>query len=828
MDSGAETRPADKPNAAPEGSWLQENVWKPMVAGSGVLQVYNTFAGENSKADIPQVHHAKVGTVDWMTQNLSSAAGAIIPYVLAGKAMGAGMRGVGAKLGAEGAVGRALASDRGALILGAGAYDFTKAPNAGETRVGNALGTMTAFTVFEVGNAKLGLNKSLPMMTSSVREFSKQVAGRSVVGAVGATSGLEASHLYSTGRFADAKDVYNAMATGAFLNTALPVVQHGAGKAVDGINTATGRGVPVNRYLQNRGWENIPELKDAANSHLFARVLDVKPDKPVKPGVNRVEMTPQDTPVQLAAKLGELKKPYEAQQTIAAPLVSEIAKTGEARKEVTVTEVVKPVERVPLSPEQATTLKSAADFAHELTARFPQVDANGNINYYLAGSLATMLLIEGGGKMVPTKGTAINAFESPASLAIPEAGMNHLSTFIRKIGDLDFMPLKDYSKQEVKLGKGGTGPAFEELSPSARNIFKESQDGSKVMTDPVSSKGDHAGVAVEVGGKTFYIANPVDALSYKLIHAAESFGGSESKVPTMNKDFSALLNGLESVYPRETLVRAVSDAVNQYNKNSPNGLYVRDYHPGMSPELKSFFKDVVALDPNASYLSGLKFGHERSIGILRVLGRMESDASKRQLIDFINNHKEAIDLWQPTDSLHNRMAVAAEILKSPELLKKIESQVKGEPTQEAIAEALRTYTGTLRDVGRTMPEGSLERTPVTSYLLDNLMRVSEAGLASELNTINALMQKGADPFSIFMIMDAKYLRGESRTSVLNDLQAAALNLPPDKVAKFLYEYKNAVAETTEFNRSTNQWLEITDAERPSRVHSVMSAYGLSR
>lgn len=806
MDSGAEIRPADKPTAASD-SWLQENVWKPMVAGSGVLQVYNTFAGENNKADIPQVHHAKVGTVDWMTQNLSSAAGAIIPYVAAGKAMGAGMRGVGAKLGAEGAVGRVFASESTAMVLGAGAYDFTKAPNLGESRLGNALGTMTAFTVFEAGNAKLGLNKGLPMMTSSVREFTKQIAGRSVVGAMGATSGLEVSHLYSTGRFADAKDAYNAMATGAFLNTALPVVQHGAGRAIDGINNATGRGVPVNRYLQNRGWENTPELKDVAKNHLFARVLDVKPDQTVKPVSNRVEMTAQDSPATLAAKLSELKKPYETQAPV---------------------EVLKASERIELTQEQATTLRSASDFAHELTAKFPQVDANGNINYYLAGSLATMLLVEGGGKMVPTKGTALHSFESAGAISIPESGMNHLSTFIRKIGDLDYLPLKDYSKQEVKLGKGGAGPAFNELSASARNVFKESKDGSKVMADPVASKGDHAGVAVEVGGKIFYIANPVDALAYKLIHAAESFGLSEAKVPTMNRDFAALLHGLESVHPRETLVRAVSDAVSQYNKNSPNGLYMRDYHPGISPELKSFFRDVIALDPNASYLSGLKYGHERSFGILRILARMEADASKRQLIDFINNHRESVDLWQPTESLHNRMVVAAEVLKNPELMQKLKSYIKGEPTQVSVAEALKTYSGMIRDVGKTLPENSIERAPVNSYLLDDLMRVRESSLASELNTIGSLLQKGADPFSIFMIMDSRYVSGESRAKVLSDLQQAASYLPSDRIANFLYEYKNAVAETSELDRATNKWIQITDAERPARAQNVMSAYGLTR
>jgi hypothetical protein len=174
------------------------------------------------------------------------------------------------------------------------------------------------------------------------------------------------------------------------------------------------------------------------------------------------------------------------------------------------------------------------------------------------------------------------------------------------------------------------------------------------------------------------------------------------------------------------------------------------------------------------------------------------------------------------------MAVAAEVLKNPEQLQKLKSYIKGEPTQESVADALKTYSGMIREVGRTLPENSMERAPVNSYLLDDLMRVRESSLASELNTIGSLLQKGADPFSIFMIMDSRYVSGESRAKVFSDLQQAASNLPSDKIGNFLYEYKNAVAETSELDRATNKWIQITNAERPARAQNVMSAYGLAR
>lgn len=706
-----------------------------MVAGSGVVQIYNTFASE--KAELPRVQHKDIGSGEWMVQSVSSAAGAILPYVLAGKVVGTGMKALGAELRLGATVGRALASDRAALVLGAGTYDFIKAPNANETRMGNALGTMTAFTAFELGNSKFGLNKSLPLMTRSAKDFSAQVLGRSVVGAGGAVAGLEVSHLYSTGKLADTRDVYNTMATGAFLNTALPAVQHGVGRAIEGVKQ--------NSFLRRQEQQ-------------IARPL-------------------------------EIKEPFS------------------------------------FSAEQKANLRSASDFAHELTAKFPQVDANGNLNYYLAGSLATMLLIEGGGKMTPPKGSSSPVFESGSPVAISEAGMAHLSNFVRKIGDLDYVPLEGYKTQEGRMGKGG-GILYEDLSPSARAIFKESPNGNAVMNDPVSLVGEPRPVSVEVNGKTFYIANPVDALAYKLIHAAESSGANQTKIATMNNDFGALLKTLETAYPREQLVQTVYETMNAYNKTSPNGLHMREGNSPFSPELQSFFKEVISSDPSAPHLNRLQYGHERSVGILRILGRMKSDESKTQLVDFINENRSSIDLTQPTLSHSNRMIVAAEVLKNPKQLELLNGKIKGEVTQESVAEALNVHTGTFREVAKTLPEGALEHQPVSSYMLNVLMEVREGSLAKDLRTIDMLTQKGVDPFSLIDIFKAEYAKGENHGNVMADLQTAASAIPADKLGNFVYKYKEAISERSELDFAANKYRTITEDQRPSRIQRVKEAFGL--
>ena len=77
---------AGKPAANGGESWLTGNIVDPFVNGTGLLQVYDTLAGKPAEA-LP-VAEAKTGTGAWVAQTVAGAAGAIIPYALAGKAAG--------------------------------------------------------------------------------------------------------------------------------------------------------------------------------------------------------------------------------------------------------------------------------------------------------------------------------------------------------------------------------------------------------------------------------------------------------------------------------------------------------------------------------------------------------------------------------------------------------------------------------------------------------------------------------------------------------------------------------------------------------------------
>ncbi|HEY9677137.1 MAG TPA: glycogen debranching protein GlgX [Drouetiella sp.] len=285
-----ETTPTKNPPdraEQPSNSWLSENVLDPFIHGTGVVQVYNTFASEQGKIQAPEYHQAKTFTADWAVQSLSSAAGAVIPYVVVGKVMGAGMRRVGTELGLQGGAARLLANESAAQILGAGAYDYIKAPNQGETRLGNAIGTMASFGVFEGGN-KFIKDVIPTAATTQVARVGLSTLGRVGVGAAGGVVGYDVTNTATsliTGKENQStwEGRMNAAATGGFINVALPAVQDGVSKAADfAINKrAWGNGVPVDRYMRQGDLSSDAELKNLAHENPLARVKEVNgSDKP--------------------------------------------------------------------------------------------------------------------------------------------------------------------------------------------------------------------------------------------------------------------------------------------------------------------------------------------------------------------------------------------------------------------------------------------------------------------------------------------------------------------------------------------------------------------
>ncbi len=286
---------------APESNehWLQENLLHPFINGTGVLQVYDTLAGK--PLDLYKVPHADILSSNWCAQALSSAAGAIIPFVLAGKLTGGGLKAISSGLALEGVPARILANEHLALISGAGLYTYAQKPAEGQTRLSAALGTMTAFTMFLAGNSALA--KSLPSLSKSSALSLINGSGRIVVGGLSGMAGYETqNHIASMQGYkheSSWNERIDAAAHGAFINFALPVVQSKASKAVESLAQLRGKASEPGPELElkvERRAEMASELKtgDIKTGDLKAGDITKASESYEKWMAERIKTIPED------------------------------------------------------------------------------------------------------------------------------------------------------------------------------------------------------------------------------------------------------------------------------------------------------------------------------------------------------------------------------------------------------------------------------------------------------------------------------------------------------------------------------------------------------
>jgi hypothetical protein len=344
-DSKATEKAPDQPRHSPDAEktpeqshglvgWLEDNVAKPFVSGTGVLKVASNFTENPISWEPPK----STNKLEWAVQNLSSAGGALLMYVPIGRATSGilGMAGRGLESGliaggaAEGlgASAKLFASASAGQILGAGLYDALKKPGEGETRMGNAVGSMAGFSAFELGNRALLPFAGNAIAASGARQYLSTTmgetftraagatatgAGRYLVGGIGGLGSFETTtraNALLTGQEnnATSEQRWDAIYSGGFVNFGLPVAQRLATSAVDKtINSASwGRGVPVGRQLGYSHAENPesgfnhPELTKLATQNPLARV------KTASDGVTRADVKANTVYVSDSADAGKL------------------------------------------------------------------------------------------------------------------------------------------------------------------------------------------------------------------------------------------------------------------------------------------------------------------------------------------------------------------------------------------------------------------------------------------------------------------------------------------------------------------------------------------
>ncbi len=243
------TRLLDDNDVTAGSSYLQRNVVAPF-ANSGLIEPYNAVASlinnVSGKKTLNEQHtlshsQGKFLSDEWLWQTLSSGAGMVIPYMVASKITGGALRKVGADLGTKGTTAAILKSEMLAGITGAALYDGIRNPREGETRTGNVLGGVAAFTVFGAGNYWLG-------------ELSggKRIAARAAVGFAGADAQLITSHLVSTGHLPSGEKLLQAGVSGSLMNNLLPPVHQLAERAYVETRLGVGLTVAADHYVSSK------------------------------------------------------------------------------------------------------------------------------------------------------------------------------------------------------------------------------------------------------------------------------------------------------------------------------------------------------------------------------------------------------------------------------------------------------------------------------------------------------------------------------------------------------------------------------------------------
>lgn len=462
-------------------------------------------------------------------------------------------------------------------------------------------------------------------------------------------------------------------------------------------------------------------------------------------------------------------------------------------------------------------LDSAEAFVHEVLEQYPQVDQKGKLNYYFCGSLAFMLLSRA--KKFEVLDTSCLPEIVPNNVGIiPPEAAQFFKRLARQIGDLDFVPLEEWRRSDTRMKKGGGGPSMASLSERAKNILKDADKQSMVMCDPIGGS-VHKVACIELGGQGVYIQDPEMMLPTKAAHTAISFDHGK-KTSRLVRDFSAMLHGMQTMYPREELLRSAHREIVPHK--SPNAIFIPYYNPECTAELKQFYDAVLALDPDAPYLHQLQYGKERSAGILTVLHQYQSAEAKQAIIDFFNTHREHIDRWSINyHSLRNREAVADFILDHPDLHEGFKKSFSGELTKKSIIEYMETKHWVMDAYGDTLP---LEMCPKRSQTMDTLMSMNEEHIGRELYDVGELLECGTDEDDLERILCEKLIADpETRRRVLLGIKTARATLH-DRFKEFMPRLRLTVSDSGYFTKGS--YVNYTKQQMLERMASVFTDVGL--
>lgn len=232
---------------------FQENVLNPVINSAliepwnAVVSVANTI-GQRMQIGPLLRHKVDFSTGEtkflssaWLVQSVSGGLGMLLPYSISGHAAGSFLKNVGVRLHLCEEACRVLDSEAAAQILGAATYDGLREARKGETHLANALGGVTAFGTFAIGNA---LSKNMPL--------SKMIAMRTLAGAIGGSAQHAVASYVSDSKLPSLEELGRATVNGMVMSIVLPESQRALKGLVETGHEQFNPGVPLDRLFEAR------------------------------------------------------------------------------------------------------------------------------------------------------------------------------------------------------------------------------------------------------------------------------------------------------------------------------------------------------------------------------------------------------------------------------------------------------------------------------------------------------------------------------------------------------------------------------------------------
>lgn len=227
----------------------------------------------------------------------------------------------------------------------------------------------------------------------------------------------------------------------------------------------------------------------------------------------------------------------------------------------------------------------AEDLSKYVSGKANQLDANNQLQYYICGSVATMLLSNATEIQECSLGPN-NTIELGTVKTLSEDANKSLALFQREIGDLDIMNVNGIINNVSREYDENTGRSLSPFCPKmlrrVPNIERLFKNGNiNVGSDTQSGLNENGVSNYSVSriktnnGNEFYIASPESIIAHKLeeiIHIvgegiikqkANFSSDVKNKYPKDIKDLVTSINGILKFYDKEKLSKDISDILSE-------------------------------------------------------------------------------------------------------------------------------------------------------------------------------------------------------------------------------------------------------------------------